>query len=78
MNIAAQLPAFFYAWTGAPNRSVVVASTRAATGSARSVLREAGLIHTTKQGVEHRNVVREADLNARFPKLLKTIVGYAE
>ena len=42
------------------------------------VLREAGLIHTTKQGVEHRNVVREADLNARFPKLLKTIVGYAE
>ncbi len=42
------------------------------------VLREAGLIHTTKQGVEHRNVVREADLNARFPKLLKTILGYAE
>src|SRR3954470_4858980 len=42
------------------------------------ILREAGLIQTTKQGVERRNVVREADLNARFPKLLKTIVGYAE
>ncbi|WP_316234266.1 helix-turn-helix domain-containing protein [Bradyrhizobium sp. SZCCHNR1098] len=42
------------------------------------ILREAGLIQTTKKGVEHRNVVREADLNARFPKLLKTIVGYAE
>ena len=42
------------------------------------ILREAGLIQTSKKGVEHRNVVREADLNARFPKLLKTIVGYAE
>ncbi|WP_315755659.1 MULTISPECIES: helix-turn-helix domain-containing protein [unclassified Bradyrhizobium] len=42
------------------------------------ILREAGLIQTTKKGVEHRNVVREADLNARFPKLLKTIVGYAD
>ncbi|ABQ36297.1 MULTISPECIES: ArsR/SmtB family transcription factor [Bradyrhizobium] len=42
------------------------------------ILREAGLIQTTKKGVEHRNVVREADINARFPKLLKTIVGYAE
>src|SRR5689334_24684474 len=42
------------------------------------ILREAGLIRTTKQGVEHRNVVREADINARFPRLLKTIVGLAE
>ena len=42
------------------------------------ILREAGLIQTSKKGVEHRNVVREADLNARFPKLLKTILGYAE
>ena len=42
------------------------------------ILREAGLIETTKKGVEHRNVVREADINARFPRLLKTIVGYAE
>lgn len=42
------------------------------------VLREAGLIHTSKKGVEHRNVVREADINARFPRLLKTILGYPE
>jgi len=42
------------------------------------ILREAGLIQTSKKGVEHRNVVREADINARFPKLLKTILGYAE
>ncbi|MGJ4953220.1 ArsR/SmtB family transcription factor [Bradyrhizobium sp. HKCCYLS20291] len=42
------------------------------------ILREAGLIQTTKKGVEHRNVVREADLNARFPKLLKTILAAAE
>lgn len=42
------------------------------------VLREAGLIRTTKQGIEHRNVVREADINARFPRLLKTIVGFSE
>ena len=40
------------------------------------ILREAGLIQTSKKGVEHRNVVREADINARFPKLLKTIVGF--
>src|ERR1700735_682720 len=37
------------------------------------ILREAGLIQTSKKGVEHRNVVREADNNARFPRLLKTI-----
>src|SRR3954447_805004 len=42
------------------------------------ILREAGLIQTSKKGVEHRNVVREADLNARFPKLLKTILGFPE
>jgi DNA-binding transcriptional ArsR family regulator len=42
------------------------------------ILREAGLIQTSKKGVEHRNVVREADINARFPKLLKTILGYSE
>jgi DNA-binding transcriptional ArsR family regulator len=40
------------------------------------ILREAGLIQTSKKGVEHRNVVREADINARFPKLLKTILGF--
>jgi DNA-binding transcriptional ArsR family regulator len=42
------------------------------------ILREAGLIRTSKKGVEHRNVVREADVNARFPRLLKTILGYSE
>jgi DNA-binding transcriptional ArsR family regulator len=42
------------------------------------VLRDAGLIETSKKGVEHRNVVREADINARFPKLLKTILGFSE
>jgi len=42
------------------------------------ILREAGLIQTSKKGVEHRNVAREADINARFPKLLKTILGYPE
>ena len=42
------------------------------------ILREAGLIETTKKGVEHRNVVREADINARFPRLLKTIVGFSD
>lgn len=42
------------------------------------VLREAGLIQTTKKGVEHQNAVREADINARFPGLLKTILKNAE
>jgi DNA-binding transcriptional ArsR family regulator len=42
------------------------------------ILREAGLIETSKKGVEHRNVVREADINARFPRLLKTIVRFSE
>ncbi|WP_371361053.1 ArsR family transcriptional regulator [Afipia sp. GAS231] len=42
------------------------------------VLCEAGLIQTSKKGVEHRNIVREADINARFPKLLKTILGFSE
>lgn len=42
------------------------------------VLRETGLIRTTKQGVEHRNAVREADIDARFPGLLKSILKHAE
>lgn len=41
------------------------------------VLREAGLVQTSKKGVEHRNIVREADINARFPGLLNTILKYA-
>ncbi len=42
------------------------------------ILREAGLIRTSKQGVQHRNVLREDDINARFPKLLKTILNYSD
>jgi DNA-binding transcriptional ArsR family regulator len=42
------------------------------------ILREAGLIHTSKKGVQHRNVLREEDINARFPKLLKTILSFSD
>ncbi len=42
------------------------------------ILREAGLIRTTKQGVENRNVVRLDDINERFPGLLKTVVKLAK
>ena len=42
------------------------------------VLRESGLIQTSKRGVEHRNVVREDDINARFPNRLPTILGLAD
>ncbi|MDB5501091.1 MAG: ArsR family transcriptional regulator [Tardiphaga sp.] len=42
------------------------------------VLRESGLIQTSKRGVEHRNVVRMADVNARFPKLLETVLGFGD
>jgi DNA-binding transcriptional ArsR family regulator len=38
------------------------------------ILREAGLIHTTKRGVEHRNSLRLDDVNDRFPNLLKTVL----
>src|SRR5690349_18123074 len=37
-------------------------------------LREAGLIRTTKKGVENQNVVRIEDINSRFPGLLKLIL----
>jgi DNA-binding transcriptional ArsR family regulator len=42
------------------------------------VLRESGLILTSKKGVEHRNIVREADIEARFPGLLRMIVQSAQ
>ncbi len=42
------------------------------------VLREAGLIQTIKKGVEHQNTVRIADINARFPGLLKAILKNAD
>jgi DNA-binding transcriptional ArsR family regulator len=40
------------------------------------VLREAGLIRTTKQGVENLNSVRCEDVNRRFPGLLKAILKF--
>jgi DNA-binding transcriptional ArsR family regulator len=40
------------------------------------VLRDAGLIRTTKQGVENLNCVRWDDVEARFPGLLKTILKF--
>ncbi|WP_371419812.1 ArsR/SmtB family transcription factor [Tardiphaga sp.] len=39
------------------------------------VLREAGLIQTSKKGVEHQNTVRAADIEARFPGLLMAILA---
>ncbi|MDB5567535.1 MAG: ArsR family transcriptional regulator [Tardiphaga sp.] len=42
------------------------------------ILRDSGLIQTSKRGVEHRNVVRVDDINARFPKLLETVLGFAD
>ncbi|CAI9120965.1 ArsR/SmtB family transcription factor [Brytella acorum] len=38
------------------------------------VLREAGLVHTEAQGVQHINSLRRADLDARFPGLLDAIL----
>jgi DNA-binding transcriptional ArsR family regulator len=41
-------------------------------------LRDAGLIRTTKQGVENLNCVRWEEVNARFPGLLKTILKFQQ
>ncbi|MBY0612763.1 MAG: helix-turn-helix domain-containing protein [Beijerinckiaceae bacterium] len=41
------------------------------------VLREAGIVATEKRGVEHRNVLRLADLEERFPGLLPTVLRNA-
>jgi DNA-binding transcriptional ArsR family regulator len=38
------------------------------------VLRDAGLIRTTKQGVENLNCVRWEDVNKRFPGLLQAVM----
>lgn len=40
------------------------------------ILREAGLVRTTRQGVENLNIVRLAEVNERFPGLLKTILRF--
>lgn len=42
------------------------------------VLREAGLIRTTKKGVEHINVLRLNELEQRFPGLIPSILAFAE
>lgn len=42
------------------------------------ILREAGLITTVKKGVENQNTLRLADVNDRFPGLLKTILKLAD
>lgn len=42
------------------------------------ILREAGLIRTTKQGVEHRNVLRMDEIESKFPGLLKTVMKLAK
>jgi DNA-binding transcriptional ArsR family regulator len=41
-------------------------------------LREAGIVRTSKIGVENRNIVRIDDINARFPGLLKQILKFAQ
>ena len=38
------------------------------------VLREAGLIRTSKSGVENGNVVRAEEINERFPGLLELVL----
>jgi DNA-binding transcriptional ArsR family regulator len=40
------------------------------------VLRDAGLVRTTKQGVENLNSARWDDVNGRFPGLLKAIMKF--
>jgi DNA-binding transcriptional ArsR family regulator len=41
------------------------------------VLREAGVIHQRQEGTARLNALREADLEARFPGLLTTILAAA-
>lgn len=41
------------------------------------ILREAGLIRTSKQGVENRNATRLADVNEQLPGLLKAVLKLA-
>ncbi len=38
------------------------------------ILRESGLITTTKVGVEHINCLRKDEINKKFPMLLKTVL----
>lgn len=41
------------------------------------ILRDSGLVMTTKRGVENINVLRREDLEARFPGLLDKILALA-
>ncbi|SON58279.1 Helix-turn-helix protein [Hartmannibacter diazotrophicus] len=40
------------------------------------ILREAGLVHTTKRGVENISVLRHDDLDSRFPGLIEQILSH--
>lgn len=42
------------------------------------VLREAGLIRTSKKGVEHQNIVRVEDVESRLPGLLKLVLELSD
>ncbi|WP_237154614.1 ArsR/SmtB family transcription factor [Oryzibacter oryziterrae] len=39
------------------------------------ILRESGVVRTSKVGVSHINVLRAEDLEMRFPGVLQTILG---
>jgi DNA-binding transcriptional ArsR family regulator len=42
------------------------------------ILREAGLIRTSKIGVENRNVARAEEINQRFPGLLDLVLKLSD
>jgi DNA-binding transcriptional ArsR family regulator len=42
------------------------------------ILREAGLIRTSKRGVENRNELRLDEINEKFPGLLKMVMKFAD
>ena len=42
------------------------------------ILRDAGLVHTRAAGNVHQNTLRAAELNARFPGLLKAILAQTQ
>ena len=42
------------------------------------VLREAGVLHSRKEGTQHMNSLRREDLDDRFPGLLTVILQEAE
>jgi DNA-binding transcriptional ArsR family regulator len=42
------------------------------------ILREAGLVRTTKKGVENLNTVRVDDINGKFPGLLDSVLNHVD